>query len=181
MRFSYLRHSPPDAIERLRALRIAPELQAPLSALVTACAVILGWWCLERHWIAVARLEEARALAHLQDSRNAFAATKIVRADVNRLLALDARLRRIRVSGSVVARSVVRIADELPKRAWLTSITPFQSGLELQGYAAGLDTLSETVKRLDRRGSAPVLVRAAGEDRSPAFLSFTVRIGDRSL
>ncbi len=177
MRFNYLRDAPPELIEQLRALRISPELRSPLSAVATAIVVVFAWWSLERHWMSEAMREEARAAIRLQQSRAAFAATKLVRADVDRLLSLDARLRAIRLSGSVLSHRLADVGNHVPTQAWLTSIVRTNDGLELHGRAEGLNVLSKTVAGLmsSKAAASPTLVRAVREDRSSGVIDFTIR------
>lgn len=182
MRFNYLNDAPPDIIERIQGLRIAPELRTPLAAVITACLVVLSWWSLERYWIREALREEAVATARLQQSRAAFAATKLIRSDVDALLALDRRLRDIRLSGSLLSARLADIGNHVPRRAWLTSIARADGGFELKGRAEGLSVLSQTVADLMSSHAAysPTLMHAGKEDRSNGgLIGFTVQVTEK--
>ena len=180
MRFNYLCDAPPELVERLRGVRVSAQLRTPLSATATALFVVCAWWFLERHWISEAAREEAIAAVRLEQSRAAFASTKLVRADVDQLLALDARLRRIRLSGSVLSHRLADVGNHVPTRAWLTSIARTSDGLELHGRAEGLNVLSETVADLmsSKAAASPTLVRAVREDRETGVINFTIRAGE---
>ncbi len=183
MRFNYIQDAPPEPIEHLRALRIPLELRTPLGALVTAILVVCAWWTLERHWIAAATREEAVASQRLKQSRAMFAATKLVRSNVDQLLSLDGRLRRIRLSGSGLSHRLADIGNHLPSAAWLTSIVRTPDGLELHGRAEGLNVLSATVADLmtSTAAASPTLVRAVKEDRArDALVTFTIRAQERN-
>lgn len=182
MRFNYLRDTSPELVEQVRALRVPAALQVPLSALFTAVVVVTAWWFLEGHWISEAAREEAIASIRLEQSRQAFAATKLVRSDVDELLALDARLRRIRLSGSVLSYRLADIGNHVPHEAWLTSIARTGESLELRGRAKGLHVLSATVADLmsSNAASSPTLVRAAREERAASLIDFTIRAEERN-
>lgn len=177
MQFNYLNDSPPELIEQVLGLRIPTQLRTPLGALLTSIIVVSSWWMLERHWVAEATREEASASIRLDQSRAAFAATKLVRSDVDQLLTLDGRLRRIRLSGSVLSHRVADIGNHVPARAWLTSIARSSDGLELRGRAEGLNVLSATVADLmsSRSASSPTLIRAIRDDRETGVINFTIR------
>jgi Tfp pilus assembly protein PilN len=181
MRFNYLSDAPPEVIERVRALRIAAELRTPLYAFVTACFVVLAWCALERQWISGSIHEEAVAAMRLERSRAAFAATKLVRANVEDLLALDARVRKIRLSGSRLAGRLADIGNRIPAQAWLTSIDRSNDGFELEGRAEGLNVLSRTVASLmsATAASSPTLVRAVKEDSANGLIRFTMRVAEK--
>ena len=117
------------------------------------------------------------ASLRLEQSRAAFAATKVVRTDVDRLLALDTRLRQIRLSGSVLSHRLADVGNHVPARAWLTSIARTNDGLELHGRAEGLNVLSQTVADLmsSKAAASPTLVRAVREERQNAVITFTIR------
>jgi Tfp pilus assembly protein PilN len=176
MRFNYLKDAPPAPVEHLRGLRIPREFRTPVAAIATAAIVVCAWSFLEHHWITEAAREEALATVRLEESREAFAATKLVRSDVDQLLALDGRLRRIRLSGSVLSHRLADIGNHVPAQAWLTSIARSSDGVELHGQAEGLNVLSDTIADLmsSKAAGAPTLVRAVRDDRSSSVLSFTI-------
>lgn len=181
MRFNYLRDASPDIVEQVRAVRVPQQLQFPLTALFTAVIVVTAWWFLESHWVSEAAREEAIASARLEQSRQEFTATKLVRSDVDELLALDARLRGIRLSGSELSGRLADIANHVPHEAWLTSIARTDDGLELHGRAKGLHVLSATVADLmsSSAASSPTLVRAVREERATPLINFTLRSEER--
>ena len=179
MRFDYLHDAPPDIVERIAGFRVPAELRTPFAALLTACLVVLAWWSLERHWIAEAMREEAVATSRLEQSRAAFDATRLNRANVEQLLALDRSLRQIRLSGAMLSAQLADIGNHVPRQAWLTSIDRADGGFELQGRAAGLSVLSKTVADLmsSKIAFSLALVHAATEERSNgALIAFTLRV-----
>ena len=180
-RFNFLHDAPPDVIDRLRALRVTDELRTPLLALVTSILVVFAWYGLERYWLASAEHEEVLATTRLAESRADLATTKLVRADVDQLLALDRRLRDIRLSGTSLAENLSDIGNHVPAHAWLTSISNVQDGLEISGRADSLISLSETVADLlsSRTAMSPTLVRASKDDRAKNLVAFTVQVKKR--
>ncbi|MBV8639368.1 MAG: PilN domain-containing protein [Candidatus Eremiobacteraeota bacterium] len=105
-----------------------------------------------------------------------------MRSDVDVLLALDAKLRRIRLSGSMLSHRLADIGNHVPSEAWLTSIVRTDDGLELRGRAQGLHVLSETVADLmsSSAASSPTLVRAVREEHGAPLISFTIRAEERN-
>lgn len=178
MRFNFLNDAPPEFVERARNIRIAAELRTPLSALLTAVLVVLTWWGLENYWLSSAQREEALAEVRLTESQADLAATKLVRTNVDDMLALDRRLRDIRLSGSILASRLSDIGNHVPEHAWLTSISNLPDGLEIAGKADGLAALSQTVTDLmsSKTAASPTLVRAAKDDRGKNLIAFTVQV-----
>lgn len=174
-RFNYLVDAPPRALDRLRRFSVSQALRFPLGALATSCLVVLAWWGLERYWLASSRHEVAVATARLADSELAFRQAKLVRANVDDLLAFDERLRTIRRSGAVLSERLASIANHVPQRAWLTAIAHTSDGVELDGRADGLLALSNAVASLMTDTKATRLVRATrDEKKGSGVVSFTV-------
>ena len=183
-RFDYLRDAPPVFIERLHPSRLAEELRTPLAALATTAIVILVWWGIETMQIAQARTELAMQRARAIASRTDLAQARVQRAHLADLIALDKRIREIRRSGTTLARRLADIANHIPDRAWLTSISRADQGVEIEGNAIGLDGLSETLASLMSSSTAasPALVRAARSDRPSMqdVISFELRAEGRA-
>lgn len=177
-RFNFLVDAPPEFIDRARSIRVPSELRTPLSALLTAVFVVAAWWGLENYWLRNAKHEETLAEVRLTESQADLAATKLVRTNVEEMLALDRRLRDIRLSGSNLASRLSDIGNHVPEHAWLTSISNLPNGLEIAGKADGLSALSVTVTDLmaSRTAGAPTLVRAAKDDRGKNLIAFTVQV-----
>lgn len=175
MRFDFLHDGPPLAIERLRAFAIPVHVRVPLGALFTAMLVVAAWHGLEGGWIARARHEDLIARERLEDMRSAFAATNLKRRDVEQLLVLDRRLRAIRLSGTRVSTRFAALANALPSKAWLTSISPDGNGVLVEGRSEGLRVLATTIEAL--APLSPALVRAVRDGRDGGKLvSFSVRL-----
>lgn len=181
--FNYLRDGAPEAFEYLRPSRIPEALRTPLAALLTAFVVVGLWWAVEQLLLSQAQRELATQSWRLAASKAELTELKLRKLHLEDLTALDARLRRIRLSGATVAKSLAEVANHIPRTAWLTSIAQVSGGLEIDGRAQGLDALSATVADLtsNANGAAPDLVRATKEerDRSQAIIAFTVRVGAR--
>jgi Tfp pilus assembly protein PilN len=183
MRFNYLRDGPPQAFEHLRPSRIPEPLRTPLAALLTVIVVVGAWWMIEQLLLSQARDELQAQTFRLAASRTALAEFKLHTTRVEALLAMDARLRAIRRSGATLSSGLADIANHVPARAWLTSISRVSDGLEIDGLVEGLDGLSETVADLMSSSTAasPDLIRASKTDRarSGAIIAFVVQVGRR--
>lgn len=179
-KFDFLHDAPPAFVERLRPSRIPEHLRTPLAALATSIFVVAVWWLVQNLQLQQAAkelaVEKARAIA----SRADLALTRVRRAHVEDLAALDNRVRAIRRSGAVASSMLADIANHVPQHAWLSAITQADGGFEIDGNAGGLDDLSRTLASLmsSRAASSPTLVRAARETRDDeGVVSFQLHTG----
>lgn len=183
IRFDYLRNRAPDALDWFRSREIARPLQAPLAAVATALLVVLAAFGIETYRADQARSVERLAQMRVEQSRADLAKTTLERTDIDALLALDRRLRGIRLSGSLLAQRLADIANHVPGRAWLSGISPTSNGISISGHAEDLGALSETIADLmsSKTVRSPSLVRAGKDDLSqgkPDLLSFEMRVED---
>lgn len=181
MRFDYLHDSVPDTVDKLRSLRLRKELHAPAGALVAAFLVLLGGWGIETHRLADARYGVLAATKRDDESREKLAKTKLVRVQIDHMLAVDRRLREIHLSGATLSERLADIANRVPQRAWLTSISRSQGEIQIDGRADGFTVLSEAIARLmsSKTVESPTLVRAGRDDRlRGSVLSFEMRVED---
>jgi Tfp pilus assembly protein PilN len=184
MRFDYAHESMPDALDRLRAMRTPPESRTPAWAVLTALTVVLAAIPLERDRVAKAQSGVIAAQQRLSRARTELARLKLARARVDEMLALDGRIRRIRLSGSALCARLADVANHVPPKAWLTSLTQAVDGTSIAGRAEGLDVLSETLADLMSSATAaePSLVHAGTDETIPAvrsLLSFDLHAVER--
>ncbi len=178
-RFNFLSDEPPAFLEVLRFKRIPDALRTALAATITIAVVVGVWWGVEVLQIRQAgeelRVEKTRALA----SRADLAQMRVRRSQIERLLALDRRIRQIQTSGATLSAQLADIANHVPSYAWLTSVQDGEEGLEIDGDVKGLDGLSETIADLTSSASAASvdLVRAGRDERDGGrdLLSFQMR------
>ncbi len=184
MRFNYLHGGMGEALQRLRFEKIPAAMRPPLCAILTALFVAGGAFGLEGYRVDRARALESAAQVRVERSRALLAQTKIARTRVDSLLTLDSRLRKVRLSGSVLALRLIDIAGRVPSRAWLKSISRTASGISITGHAEGSRVLSDTIGNLmsSRSLRAPSLVRASAESNSQmdGLVSFEIRLQDGS-
>ena len=179
-RFDFLRDAPPEIVDRMRGLRVSARARFPLAVFVAASLVVFAWWGLERHWLHAALREDAIASERLSGLRLEFQRERVERVDVDRMLALDERLRAIRRSGSRLSSRLAAIANRVPERAWLVAIQQDDRETQLDGRAEGLLVLSRTLAAL-LDGPAPSLIRAARDERGKGTLmSFSLRLHDKT-
>ena len=180
MRFNYLRDSAPDAFAFLRPSRIPEPLRTPLAALATIVVVVAVWWVIEQILLGEARDELQLQTLRRNASNAELSELKLRKTRVEELIAIDVRLREIRRSGAALSSGLADIANHVPARAWLTSISRVDTGTQIDGRAEGLDGLSDTIADLMSSSSAasPDLIRASKEDRdrSSTIISFEVRV-----
>lgn len=177
-RFNFLRDSTPEAFEYLRPSRIAEPLRTPLAALLTVTLVVAMWWLIEQVLLSQARSELQVQTFRLAASKAALAELKLRKTHIEELLAVDARLREIRKSGTMLSSSLADIANHVPARAWLTSIVRVNDGIEIEGQADGLDGLSDTVADLMSSSTAksPNLIRASKDERYRSLIAFVMDV-----
>ncbi len=182
MRFNYLGASVPSLVDRARAARLPERLRSPALGLATAVCIVAAWWGIERHALTVALDEERAARVRLEISRSAVAAARLERRGVDRLLALDRRLRAIRLTGSSVGVRLADIANHVPARAWLTTLSQEPDAIDITGRTEGIERLGLTIASLmgTRAVTNPRLVRATREDRPGAssLIAFEVRVDE---
>jgi len=179
--FNYL--GEPALVDRLHAIRVPAALRAPLLALVSVAFIVLAWWGIELRNLSAAVNEERVASTRLEASRIDLARTKVLRIDLQAMLALDRQLRAIRLSGSQLGVRLADIANRIPQRAWLTSIAPVQGGMDINGRAEGMAALGDTIAALVSSTTVtnPTLIRASSDDRADIQLptiAFELRVDD---
>jgi Tfp pilus assembly protein PilN len=184
MRFDYAHDAVPEAIERLRPSRVPRELQTPLAALLTVTFVVLAAWPIEFVHVRSTETEVHSAEEHVRRTRAELARYKLARVRVEALFGLDAQLRSIRTSGATISVHLADIANHVPPKAWLTSVSHTRTGTSVAGNAEDLSALSETVADLMSSATmpAPALVRAGKTNGafSKATLSFEMRSQEAS-
>ncbi len=183
MRFDFLNDAPPHALERLRGARVPAHLHVPLSAVLTAILVVGAWATLERHWVGVAMRQDAIATERLNDARAAWKATALARTDVDRLLALDRRLREVRLSGSKLAARFAAIANRLPEGAWLTSLSRDANGVQIDGRARTIVPVAAAIAELraQRPSRPPLLLRVVRDPHARAnIVDFALQVPERA-
>ena len=181
MRFNYIQDAHYECFMRLRSLRFPAQLHAPLLALVTvllALSVITG--ILTYRSGAATTLERA-AQRRFNASRDIVARDRLTRVHVEKLLALDSRLRAIRKSGWRLSERFAAIANHMPRRTWLVSISHATSGFALDGRTKGImgvaETLSSFLSSRDLRPTQLVRASVLDDPRAPGVLSFELHMG----
>ncbi|MDQ2864688.1 MAG: PilN domain-containing protein [Candidatus Eremiobacteraeota bacterium] len=179
IRFNYLRSF--TAIAQAR--NIPRHVQAPLAAIAATLLVVAAAWGIEGYRLSGARTMEAVAQARVERSRAELARTALARADIDSMLALDARLRVIRRSGSTLAQRLADIANHVPDHTSLSSIVGSGGGISISGHAQSLRAISDTISSFmaARTVADPALVRMQRDDLSgtAAVLSFEMRVEER--
>jgi Tfp pilus assembly protein PilN len=180
-RFDYLHDAPPDIVDRIRTYRLPRRLRSAAITLGVLACVLLTMTAVERARIGAAIALERQASGHVEAQRAALARAQLQWRDVDRLIAADRQLRRIRLSGSVISARLAAIANELPRRVWLSSIAPAASGWSIQGDALDVPALDTALANLIATPSLgnPRLVRMTSQARLAAapVVSFEVRVG----
>lgn len=180
MHFDYLHESVPDPFDRVANVKIGPELRTPVRVLIAALLFVMTACVMEHHRWNEARAVERNAAVRVQESRAALNRTSLARVEVDRLLALDRRLRAIHLSGSVLVARLIDVADHLPRNVWLTSIARRDKAVDIAGKADGVKALGDAVGGLMNGSTvqSPSLVSAGKDDRSH-LMSFEMRVEDR--
>lgn len=161
--FDYARSAPPEFVRRVLEFRIPERLYAVLTALSLAGLVVAGAWLIEAHRLHATLYIESIYRTRFEVSERALRKTNVYEKRVRQLLALDAQIRAIRVSGERDARRLAGISNALPAHAWLTSVVYDGDGIALEGRAADLKVLSTVMRELMHAHNVrqPSLVNAA--------------------
>ncbi|HVA28117.1 MAG TPA: PilN domain-containing protein, partial [Candidatus Baltobacteraceae bacterium] len=179
MQFNYVGASVPSIVERLRAIQIPDRLRSPLCAFVTVLVVVAAWWGIERQSLNRALAQQHAARVRLAESRAALARANVERNDADEMLELDRRLREIRLSGSRLAVRLADVANRVPARVWLTTLSQNANALDVRGRAESMARLGDAIGAFGSSAFVrnPTLVRADKEERSGAapLVAFEVR------
>lgn len=183
MRFNYLSDARSPWLDVATYPR---EVQAPLVSIATAVMVLLAATGIETYRVQRTTATQDMAQVRVVAARAALARTALERTDVDELRALDDRIRAIRLSGSNAALRLADIANHVPSDAWLSSIDPSGSGIEISGHADGLRALGETIADLmaSKTADGLSLIRAAEDDvarpTASGTLTFEMHAGGTS-
>ncbi|MGZ3499198.1 MAG: PilN domain-containing protein [Vulcanimicrobiaceae bacterium] len=165
--FDYLHAPRPAVVRKMLEARVPERLHNPLLALGLAIAVVVGAWGIESYRLQSAVRLEERYQQRFDQSRRELARTKVFYSRLQRLVALDKQIAAIVRSGDDDARRLAEIANRLPERAWLTSISRDATGISLEGRAENLRVVSRTMGALaqSRVLRNPVLLDASSSGR----------------
>lgn len=178
--FDFMRSAPPEALRKVLEFRMPERYHAVLVTLGAIALTLAGGWSIESH-----RLRQTLALQEVYRQRydasvRALRGAKVFEERVKRLVALDARLRSIRLSGFSDAARLAELANNLPEHAWLTSISNNGDAISLEGRAKDLRVLSEVVRGLTRTHNFrnPSLVSAivATEPPDKGLVKYVLRV-----
>jgi hypothetical protein len=179
--FNYLRDAPPEFVDQLRFARVPRRLHGALSALAALVLVMAAAQAIdvmrEQH---VAKLV-SQAQARVDIDSAAVARRRLAWADIDSLLAVDARLRMFRNSGVDLAGHLARVGDLLDDRVWLVAVEPDGHGMLLRGKATDLPAIHRSMSALLLADTAelPQIVRVTRDDASrSAPLGFELHLGD---
>jgi hypothetical protein len=181
-RFDFLRDARPPFVERLAPRRLPPRVRTALCALLTSVVIVSLWWGFEISHVRAAQRDVAVERMRAAQSRADVARVRIRRAEVVRMLALDARMRAIRRSGAVFSAHLASIGNGVPDSAWLTAASLSPASADVSGATVGLDGLANTLRSLiaTRELHALTLVNAAREERTAphGLVHFGVRAAE---
>lgn len=146
--FDYLQ-SVPTWAELASACRLSRPMRPALHALACCCLLTLCAVSLE-----VMRVQRAAQAEAIDARRYAQQLDELRVANVHAkqakfLTDLDQRIRTIAASGTLAARRLAALADDLPSNVWITAITPDTNGLVLDGRTHDFTGLSDTLIRLN--------------------------------
>lgn len=160
--FNFLRSSRPEWICRVLDFRVPDRFHAALMALGAAAGSVGGAWIIDNHRLNAARRIETEYRQRFDRSAQALHSTNLYFADVQRLAALDARVREIELSGELDARRLAAIAASFPQHTWITNISRDSTGISLDGQADNLRIVSAVLRNLMREKIIrdPILVDA---------------------
>ncbi len=184
MRFDYLHDPEIGAIAHVRQAASAPALRLPLLALLMVAVVELSIAGMLNYRCSLGHAQQLAAERMERVSASRLQRLKIDTSRVERLLALDARIHRIRGSGTLEAARVLDVANHLPPSVWLRSIADSDRGEVLVGRAEGLASIGDAVRDMMSASTvtAPQLTEARSLDvkAMPGLMSFQMTLADRS-
>lgn len=178
--FDFLRPAQPALLRALIEWRLPSAYYAPAAALCSVLFIAAGAHAIEATRLHAALALESAYRARFDESRVRLRAAGVEVRRVRDLIELDARVRRMSLSGYRNAQNLAGIANALPAHAWLTSIAYDGNDVVLQGRASGLSAVSGVLRGIERarRAGEPVLETTALDDRAEQAekMSYTVRL-----
>lgn len=171
--FDYRRSAPPPFVRRVLEIRISEQYHSVLLAFAAAWLAIAGAWFIESRRLHHSLEMESIYQRRFDAAQRALRHARLYEIRINRLVALDRRIRGITSSGYEDARRLVEIANRLPNRTWLTGISYDGNALAIEGRAADLRTLGSVVRNLNGAADLhnPSLVSATAVSDSPKDLA----------
>jgi len=178
--FDFVRSARPDWLRVLLEIRVPQRQYSALAGVLASLTIVAGAWAIEHHRVAQARSMEAAYQRRFDVSERSLQKTKIFYNQVQALIALDRRVRRIVTSGDADARRLAEIANNLPEHAWLTSISRDQSGVALEGRAQNLGVIGGVLHGLmraqDFRNPVLTSAQAVSEHSHERIIKYAVHV-----
>ena len=178
--FDFLRPAQPAVLRKVLEWRMPSEYYAPAAALCTVLLTALGACVIEQGRLQASLSLESAYRVRYEQSRVQLRAAGVELRRIRELIELDARVRRMTISGYRNAQTLAGIANALPAHAWLTSIAYDGNDVVLEGRAAGLPAIGGVLRGLEsmRNAGEPVLETTALDERAdgPQKMSYTVRL-----
>ena len=182
MRFDFMHDARPEIVEALLHPRVPARFHALCAAVAILAAAALSAAGIEQWRAASALGIEARAQQRFEASKIELDRVAQQTSELETLVARDRALRRIRVSGSVIAAKLARLGNLIPRHAWVTSMSAQSDGYALRGRANDFGSLATLLARLidDRTDGRPatIAIDRAQPQRS-STLTFDIRLDER--
>jgi hypothetical protein len=173
MTFDYLRDAPPEVFDRAKSLCADANLRGIAGFLAASAFAIAMSWMLEAVHLHEARTMVQRAQEQLDRSTVAAVRVNAEIRSLHVLLALDKRLRDIKLSPVRTANELADLAQRVPARTWLVTLSSTSSGFELSGRAVGLGPVGKALAAL--RGDLVAARASGGRDRR--IIDFQMQVG----
>jgi len=179
LRFDYWRDTP--ALEEIALVwQTAGPMRAACRALGFAFLFVLGIWSFESIRLHRAAAAERFNATQYSRQQNTLKTLRVREKQIRRLMDADDRVRTIVASGTVAARRLAALSNDLPETVWITAITPDANGMMLDGQAGDLSGVSNALDRLSEDpilGQPSLLSAQFGAGPAAGGLRFTVHLG----
>ncbi len=181
IRFDFLHDPTPAFVDSLRRVRLPRRLYPAAlagAAVVAALAAADGAEVFREH---AAQALEQRAETRFERSRIALTHARLHWQHLDQLIALDRRLREIRISGSIAARRIARVGNAFPQRAWVTSMAAgAMPAYDVKGFADGLTSVEDLLANLarDRAAGRPRALQVSQSGGESANFGFQFQLVD---
>lgn len=175
IRFDFLHDARSEVVDRVLALRVPRRFYPQLAVTALLLTTMIAGAGVQRWRLQRALATEIRLQQRVETTHDALTQQRLQARSVASLLAMDRRLRDIRLSGSLVAARLARLGNAFSDRAWATSLSAGVQGYAVKARARDLPAVSAVLARIvgdARIGRGDAVFRMTRDESAGDVLEF---------